>query len=141
MKVGFTCGSFDLVHAGHILMFEECSKLCDTLIVGLQDDPSLDRQYKNKPVQSYEERLIQLKAIKYITSIVPYKTEEDLFTYLSNNPPNVRFVGEDWRGRYFTGRELDIPVIYNSRGHRFSSSELRQRIYQEELNKAAKQHV
>ena len=70
MKVGFTCGSFDLLHAGHIVMFEDCKRVCDYLVVGLQIDPTIDRDTKNKPIQSVRERLIQLRAVKYIDEVV-----------------------------------------------------------------------
>ena len=63
--VGFTCSCFDLLHAGHILMLEDAKRQCDKLIVGLQTDPTIDRpDTKNKPIQSLEERKIQLEAIK-----------------------------------------------------------------------------
>ena len=52
-KIGFTCSTFDLLHAGHITMLEEAKHHCDFLIVGLQSDPTIDRPgVKNKPVQS-----------------------------------------------------------------------------------------
>ena len=50
--VGFTCGAFDLLHAGHILMLKDSKKQCDYLVVGLQTDPTIDRAEKNKPIQS-----------------------------------------------------------------------------------------
>ena len=78
MRIGFTCGCFDLLHAGHIVMLREAKKNCDYLIVGLQTDPSIDRQDKNKPVQSVFERYIQLRAVKYIDEIIPYDTEQSL---------------------------------------------------------------
>ena len=56
MKKGITFGAFDLFHAGHILMLEEAKTVCDHLIVAIQTDPSLDREAKNSPVQSLEER-------------------------------------------------------------------------------------
>jgi glycerol-3-phosphate cytidylyltransferase len=135
MKIGFTCGAFDLCHAGHILMFEECKQHCDYLIVGLQTDPSIDRPDKNKPIQTYEERGIQVAAIKYIDEIVSYSTEADLYSYLQTHPPDVRFLGADWEGKEFTGHDLPIPVIFNSRNHTFSSSELRKRIFTAEYEK------
>ena len=52
MKIGFTCGAFDLLHAGHVVMLKEARQNCDHLIVGLQTDPSIDRQSKNQPVQN-----------------------------------------------------------------------------------------
>lgn len=131
-KTGFTCGAFDLTHAGHYLMFQECRKNCEKLVVGLQTDPSLDREYKHKPVQSTEERLIQLKACKWIDRVVIYNTEADLLAILKEEQIDVRFLGEDWKGKFFTGHELPIPIIYNSRDHEFSSSSLRDRIYKAE---------
>ena len=131
-KVGFTCGAFDLLHAGHALMLKECKDHCDYLIVGLQRDPSIDRASKNKPVQSYEERNIMLSSIKWVDEIVYYDTEADLSICLKNLDIDVRIVGADWKGKKFTGHELEIPVVFNSRDHGFSTSSLRERVYEAE---------
>ncbi|AUR83002.1 cytidylyltransferase-like protein [Vibrio phage 1.031.O._10N.261.46.F8] len=131
ITVGFTCGSFDLCHYGHHLMFEEAKSQCDYLLVGLQTDPTIDRKdTKNKPIQNMEERLGQLKACKYIDGIVVYNTEEELLDYLTRSVDHidVRFVGADWRGKEFTGYELPIPVIFNKRDHEYSTSYLRTRV-------------
>lgn len=138
MKVGFTCGSFDLLHAGHALMLEEAKSYCDYLIVAIQSDPTLDRESKNKPVQSYEERIIMLKAIRYVDEITYYDTENDLYELLKRIKPDVRIIGSDWQGKQYTGYDLDIPVIFNSRNHGYSSSELRRRVYEAELKKITK---
>ena len=133
-KIGFTCGAFDLTHAGHYLMFKECKDQCDYLIVGLQTDPSIDRPDKNKPVQTVEERRIQLEACKYIDEVMEYNTEKDLYHLLLNlhdkNKINIRFMGADWKGKPNYSRDLlpQIKVIYNSRNHNYSSSNLRKRI-------------
>ena len=132
LKIGFTCGAFDLTHAGHYIMFKECREQCDYLIVGLQDDPSIDREYKNKPIQSLAERKIQLESCKYIDEIVIYKTEKDLVKLLKKIKPNIRFVGADWKGKHFTGDNLSINVVFNSRSHTYSSSSLRRRVYESE---------
>jgi glycerol-3-phosphate cytidylyltransferase len=128
-KIGFTCGAFDLCHAGHMLMFEEVKNQCDHLIVGLQNDPSIDRPEKNKPVQSIVERQIQLHAIKYIDDVIVYNTEADLLDLLKTLPISVRFIGEDHKDKDFTGRHLDIhSIVFNSRMHSFSTSDLRSRV-------------
>ena len=137
-KIGFTCSTFDLFHAGHVAMLEECKQNCDYLIVGLQTDPSIDREEKNKPVQSIVERYVQLSACKYVDEIVPYETEKDLLDYLKlhERTINIRFVGEEYMDKDFTGRELTstfgddnkMIIYYNRRSHDFSSSELRKRI-------------
>lgn len=132
MIVGFTASAFDLLHAGHIAMLREAKEQCDWLICGLQVDPSLDRPEKNKPIQSLVERYIQLSAVKYVDEIVPYVTEKDLTDILESYKIHVRILGEEYKDRDFTGRDLcdtlGIRLHFNKRQHRFSSSELRKRI-------------
>ena len=127
--VGFTCSCFDLLHAGHILMLKDAREQCDKLIVGLQTDPTLDRAEKNKPIQTYEERFIQLEAVKYVDDIIKYETEEELYQLLKLMRPNIRILGSDYQdGRYFTGMELNIPIYYHKRNHNYSSTNLRKKI-------------
>ena len=138
--IGFTCSTFDLLHAGHILMLAECKSICDYLIVGLQTDPTIDRpEIKNKPVQSIVERYVQLSAVKFVDEIVVYDTEKDLEDLLMFLPISMRICGEECKDKHLTGRDIcdtrGIKIYYNSRTHRFSSSELRQRTYQSELTK------
>ena len=133
MVKGFTCSAFDLLHAGHILMLEEAKTKCDYLIVGLQNDPTLDRPTtKNKPIQSLVERYIQLKGVKYVDEIIVYNTEKDLEDLLMCLDIKVRFVGEEYKDKLLTGREIcgkrNIEIYYNKREHSFSTTELRGRI-------------
>lgn len=124
---GFVCSAFDLLHSGHIAMLEEARSQCDYLIVGLHTDPTIDRPNKNKPVQTSFERFIQLKGCKFVDEIIPYDTEEDLVNLLQIINPDVRFIGEEYRGTEFTGNKLPIKMIYTSRRHNFSTSNLRKR--------------
>lgn len=129
MKTGFTCSCFDLFHAGHIMMLKEAKSKCDYLIVGLQTDPTIDRPEKNKPIQSVVERFIQLESCKYVDEIVVYATEKDLLDILYTYPINIRFVGEEYKEKDFTGKELEhTEIYYNSRKHSFSTTELRKRV-------------
>jgi glycerol-3-phosphate cytidylyltransferase len=140
MRVGFTCSTFDLLHAGHIVMLEDAKKQCDYLIVGLQTDPTIDRpDTKNKPIQSVVERYLQLKAVKYIDEIIVYSTEKDLEDLLLILPVNVRILGEEYATKDFTGKQIclnrGIEVYFNKREHSFSTTELRQRIHKLESQK------
>ena len=129
MKKGFTCGAFDLLHAGHIVMLKEAKENCEYLIVGLQTDPSIDRQSKNQPVQSVYERYMQLQAVKYVDEIIPYDTEQSLIDLLESTEIHLRFVGEDYVERNFTGKGLH-EIYYTNRQHSFSSSGLRRKVSQ-----------
>ena len=131
MKIGFTCSSFDLLHAGHVQMLREAKEQCDYLIVGLQMDPAVDRpKEKNQPIQTIVERYSQLKAVSYVDEIIPYSTEQDLEDILELYTINVRILGEEYRDKEFTGKDIcrkrDIELYFNKRDHRFSTSKLRQ---------------
>jgi glycerol-3-phosphate cytidylyltransferase len=128
MKIGFTCSTFDLFHAGHIMMLKEARQQCDHLIVGLQTDPTIDRPEKNKPVQSVFERFVQLQACKYVGEVVVYATEKELRDILLSYPIDVRILGAEYYEKQFTGRDIDMEYYFNERRHSFSTTELRQRV-------------
>jgi glycerol-3-phosphate cytidylyltransferase len=138
MKIGFTCSTFDLLHAGHIQMLRDAKEQCDYLICGLQIDPSIDRPEKNSPIQTVVERHVQLSAVKYVDEIIPYQTEKDLEDILNMVHIDVRILGEEYKNGKFTGRAIcakrGIELFFNKREHRFSSTDLRKRVTMSEKN-------
>lgn len=138
-RIGFTCSAFDLLHAGHIAMLREAKDQCDYLIAGLQVDPTLDRPTKNQPCQTVVERYVQLSAVRYVDEIVPYVTEGDLEDILAMYPINIRILGEEYKDKDFTGRDIckkrGIELYFNKRDHRFSTTALRKLVHSRETNK------
>ena len=132
MKIGFTCSTFDLLHAGHVQMLREAKEQCDYLICGLQVDPSIDRKEKNSPVQSLVERYSQLHACRYVDEIIPYQTEKDLEDILEMYHIDIRILGDEYREKDCTGKDIcqerDIDLYFNKRDHRFSTTDLRNRV-------------
>jgi glycerol-3-phosphate cytidylyltransferase len=132
MKVGFTCSTFDLLHAGHVSLLRNAKEQCDYLLVGLQVDPTIDRPAKNKPIQTLVERYTQLNGVKYVDEIIPYQTESDLIDILSMYHIDVQILGDEYRDLDFTGKDIGrkrkIDLWFNERSHRFSSSDLRKRV-------------
>ncbi|MFL2485273.1 MAG: glycerol-3-phosphate cytidylyltransferase, partial [Candidatus Neomarinimicrobiota bacterium] len=102
---------------------------------GVQSDPSIDRPEKNSPIQSHKERLGIVSSIKFVDEVKPYDTESDLIKVLKEVNPDVRILGADHQGTEFTGHELPIKCIFNSRDHGYSTSELRKRIFEAEKKK------
>lgn len=130
-KIGITCSTFDLLHAGHVVMLEEAKRHCDYLIAALQVDPTQDRDTKNKPIQSVVERQIQLAAVRFVDEIVVYNTEKELDDIFLTLPIDVRIIGEEYKDRDFTAKKIcykrKIEIIYNKRDHSFSSTDLKKR--------------
>lgn len=139
MKVGFTASTFDLFHAGHVVMLQEAKRQCDYLIAAIQTDPTIDRPVKNSPVQSIVERQLQVKACKYVDEVIVYSTEKDLEDLLKTLPIDVRILGIEYKDKPFTGKDIcllrNIEFYYNSRDHSFSSTDLRKRVYEAEKGK------
>lgn len=138
--VGITCSTFDLFHAGHVIMLEEAKRQCDHLIAAIQVDPTIDRPVaKNKPVQSIIERQIQVAACKHVDEIIVYSTEKELEDIFMSLPIDIRIMGEEYRDKDYTGKEIcekrKIEIYFNKRDHFFSSSDLRLRVYEAEAKK------
>ena len=142
-KIGVTCSTFDLFHAGHVIMLEEAKRQCDYLIAAIQVDPTLDRQTKNKPVQSIIERQIQVSACKHVDEIIVYSTEKELEDIFMALPIDVRILGEEYKDTEYTGKDIcmkrGIELYFNKRDHFFSSSDLRQRVFDAEAKKRGAQ--
>lgn len=133
MKIGFNCSTFDLFHAGHVTMLKIEKGMCDYLKIALQVDPTIDRpDTKNKPIQSIYERYVQLQACKYVDEILVYQTEEDLLNLIMTQEIDIRFLGEEYKNKEFTGKkyciERGIELYYHIRSHSYSTTELRNRI-------------
>jgi glycerol-3-phosphate cytidylyltransferase len=126
--IGFVASCFDLLHAGHCMYLKDAKNVCDYLIAALQEDPTIDRPQKNKPIQSLEERKVQLESVKYVDEIIIYKTEKDLEELLAKIKPDVRILGSDAKVKPITGYMHCKQIYFHERKHNFSSSELRERI-------------
>lgn len=136
VKIGFTCSTFDLFHAGHIVMLQEAKSLCDYLICGLLIDPTVDRpDTKNKPVQTPFERYTQLAGCRFVDEVIPFSTEQEIIDMILTIQPHVRIVGEEYRDTEHTGKGL-CPIHYNKRKHSFSSTDLRNRVVEASKDKS-----
>lgn len=131
MVLGFTSVVGDLWHAGHVAMVQECKRHCDRLIVAVM--ANIDhREDKNTPIQSLFERTFQVANTKGVDLVLACESENDLELALQTIRPDIRFVGEDYKGKKFTGKkyceESGITLYYNKRDHGLSSRTLRKRV-------------
>ena len=123
---GVIAGNFDVIHPGYIHLFNECKEHCNTLLLLLHEDPSIERQQKLKPILTLEERILILSSLRQIDEIISYKTEAELLVLLKSQKINVRFLGDDYQGKEFTGMELNIPIHYLDRSHGWSTTKYKE---------------
>jgi len=125
IKKGVIAGNFDVLHPGYIKMFNEASDNCDCLVVLLHDDPSIERPEKLKPILSIKERTEMLESLRSICKVVTYTYESQLLNLLENGDFSIRFLGDDYKGKKFTGDNLDIEIYYINRDHGWSTTKFK----------------
>ena len=125
MKKGFVAGNFDVIHPVYIKMFKECNTNCDHFTVLLHSDPSIERPEKLKPILTLDERIEVLSSIKYIHDIQSYTYESELYKLIIRGEYSVRFLGDDYRHKSFTGDDLNICVHYLNRDHGWSTTKFK----------------
>ena len=125
MKKGFVAGNFDVIHPGYIKMFNECKENCDHFTVLLHSDPSIERTEKLKPILTLDERIEVLSSIKFIDDIKSYTYETELYKLIKKGEYLIRFLGDDYRNKSFTGDDLNIHIHYLNRDHGWSTTKFK----------------
>ena len=128
MTRGFTAGNFDVIHPGYIKLFNECSQNCDHFTILLHSDPSIERPNKLKPILKLEERIEILESIKYISDIKTYTYESELYELIKSGNFNIRFLGDDYKNKKYTGDDLGIKIHFLNRDHGWSTTKFKKLI-------------
>ncbi len=128
MKKGIIAGNFDIMHPGYVAMFKECKANCDCLVVLLHSDPSIERPNKLKPILSVDERKEMLMELKSVDEVLSYTYEVELLELLKVGEFDIRFLGDDYMNKPFTGDELKIPIHYLNRDHGWSTTKFKLQI-------------
>ena len=127
-KIGVIAGNFDVIHPGYIHVFNKCKEFCTELIILLHEDPSIERPEKLKPILNLDERKMILSSLTQVDQIIPYKLEVDLYQLLSNLDIDIRFLGDDYKSKPFTGDDLNIPIHFLDRSHGWSTTRFKNKI-------------
>ena len=126
--IGIIAGNFDVIHPGYVKMFKECKANCDSFIVLLHTDPSIERPEKIKPILNLNERKMILSSLKQIDRIITYQIESDLYDILKTEQIDIRFLGDDYKDKAFPGDDLGIPIHYLDRSHGWSTTKFKKMI-------------
>ena len=127
-EIGIICGNFDVLHPGYLEMFIEMEKNCKQLFILLHDDPTIERPEKKKPILSVEERKRMLYKFTEVHTILSYNTEEELLFLIKSINPDVRFLGDDYIDKDYTGKEIGTLIHWIDRSHGWSTTKFKQAI-------------
>ena len=137
---GIIAGNFDVIHPGYIEMFNEMKKHVNEIHILLHIDPSLNRPEKIKPLLSVKDRKMTLMALKGITEVSSYNTEQELLQLIIDVNPEIRFLGEDYINRTdYTGYGLPPKIIFLKRDHGWSTTKFKKLITDSIINNSNKE--
>ena len=132
-KKGYTVGTFDMFHKGHLNLFRQAKEYCDYLVVGVHSDEWV-MQCKNRPtVIPYEDRADIVRAIRYVDEVVKNETRSKMDAW-NKLHFDVAFIGDDWKGTEVWNKieaELETvgcDVVYIPYTKGISTTELRERL-------------
>ena len=137
---GIIAGNFDVIHPGYIEMFNEMKKHVNEIHVLLHNDPSLNIPEKIKPLLSVTDRKNTLMALKGVTEVSSYNTEQELLQLIIDVNPEIRFLGEDYINRTdYTGYGLPPKIIFLKRDHGWSTTKFKKLIAGSIINNNTKE--
>lgn len=96
MITGYTGGTFDILHVGHVNFLKECKKYCDKLYVSLNTDEFIESYKGKKPVFSYNDREQHLYDTGYVDEVIPNQKGADSKPAIMAVDPSIILIGSDW---------------------------------------------
>lgn len=129
MKIVFTNGCFDILHIGHIKLFEYCKNFGDYLVVGIDSDQRVSKNKgNNRPINYAKDRRDMLLSIKYIDQVEIFNTDEELINLIKSVSPSTMVVGSDWKDKRVIGSEFTKELRFFNRIEEYASSKTIQNI-------------
>lgn len=132
-KIGYTTGTFDLFHVGHLNILEKSKEMCEHLIVGVSTDEVV-YGYKHKhPVIPFDDRMKIVKAIRYVDEVVP-QTSMDKFQAWEKLRFDVMFHGDDWKGSALYNeyekklKDVGVDIVFIPHTEGVSSSIIKEEV-------------
>jgi D-beta-D-heptose 7-phosphate kinase/D-beta-D-heptose 1-phosphate adenosyltransferase len=123
MKIIFVNGCFDVLHPGHIQLFEYAKSLGDYLIVAIDSDEKVAQMKgKDRPIFSQEDRSKVLQAIRYIDVVHIFNSKEELEDLIKTINPDIMVVGSDWKGKEVVGEQYAKTVRFFDRVGEYSTT-------------------
>lgn len=132
IKIGYTTGTFDLFHIGHLNILRRSKELCDYLVVGVSTDECVESYKHKKPVIPFEQRMAIVGSIKYVDKVVP-QTNMNKFDAWKDIKYDIMFHGDDWKGTDMYNeyerklKEVGVEFVYLPHTDGISSTILKEK--------------
>jgi rfaE bifunctional protein nucleotidyltransferase chain/domain len=112
----FVNGSFDILHAGHIRLFNYAKSLGDHLLVAIDSDASISRiKGPKRPINFLADRKLLLENLKAIDAVWSFDSDEELENIIKIYSPDVMVKGSDYSSGHIIGAQYCGKIVYLDR--------------------------
>jgi D-beta-D-heptose 7-phosphate kinase/D-beta-D-heptose 1-phosphate adenosyltransferase len=125
MRTVFVNGCFDILHRGHIELFNFAKSHGDFLYIGIDSDERVKfLKGQSRPINSQEDRKFLLENIKPIDKVFIFNTEEDLIDLVKSIKPDIMVVGSDYKNKKVIGGEYAKQLLFFERIDEYSTTKI-----------------
>jgi len=123
--IGFINGCFDVLHIGHIRMFEFAKNQCDILIIGIDSDARVKNLKGNlRPLNNQLDRMEFLLSLKHVDEVRIFSSEQGLIDLIKAISPDIMIVGSDYKDKKVIGSNYAKKLIFFERIEGYSTSKI-----------------
>lgn len=94
---GFTSGTFDMFHIGHLRLLEAAAEQCDYLTVGVNSDHLAELIKGHEPVMPFLERMEIVQSLRMVDNVVVQESLDKVAAWRDLRF-NIAFIGDNYRG-------------------------------------------
>lgn len=125
MRVGFTNGCFDVLHVGHIKMFNYIKRHCDFLVVGIDSDKRVSsNKGPTRPFNNQTDRKFMLKSLRAVDEVFIFNNQEGLENLVKMINPDIMIVGSDYENKKVIGSEYAKELKFFRRINGYSTTSI-----------------
>lgn len=123
MKV-WVNGTFDIVHLGHIKLFEYAKSFGNLRVAIDSDERVKSLKGQNRPFNNLKSRKEFLLSIKYIDEVVTFSTDDELINQIKEYSPDIMVIGGDYREKSIIGSDFINKILYFDRIDKYSTTNI-----------------
>lgn len=121
----FINGCFDILHPGHIKLFESARSFGDHVVVAIDSDRRVqEMKGPSRPIKSEYQRKTVLASIRYIDEVHVFDTKEELEALVKKIKPDIMIVGSDWKGKEVVGSQYAKELRFFDRIEDYSTTKI-----------------
>ncbi|NBP57912.1 hypothetical protein EBU71_15505 [bacterium] len=119
-------GCFDLLHPGHIQLFEHCSRYPDRHVKVLIDSDRRIKEHKgeSRPIINQDSRAYMIRSLKWVDNVIIFDTDVQLITLIASYQPDIMIKGSEYKDKMIIGESYCRQIVFIDIDEKYSTSKI-----------------